>query len=58
MPDAPIGTAPDPEQVRQQTKRGCLIYFGLAVMLMVLALAAILFFAYGDRPLLFMEPER
>lgn len=45
--------APDPEGAQRATKRGCLLYAALALVLFFAVLAAIYFWRYRDRPLLF-----
>ena len=44
---------PDPEGARRATKRGCLLYAALALVLFFAVLLAIYFWRYRDRPLLF-----
>jgi len=47
--------SPDPAATQQEVKRGCLLWLIAGFVLLAAILAAIYFFAYGDRPLLFME---
>lgn len=46
---------PDPANAAQQAKRGCLISLAVALVIFFAAIFAIFFFAYGDRPWLFMD---
>jgi len=46
-------TAVDPTAVRNDTRRGCFLYFAAALLALGLALAAVYYFFYRDRSLLF-----
>lgn len=54
-PPATDAYSPDPAATQQEVKRGCLLWLVAGFVLFAAILAAIYFFAYGDRPLLFME---
>lgn len=44
---------PDPRSAALNARRGCFTFFALALLLLGLALAAVYFIGYRDRPLLF-----
>lgn len=46
---------PDPVNAARQAKKGCLLYLVAALVIFFAAIFAIFFFAYGDRPWLFMD---
>lgn len=46
---------PDPVNAARQAKKGCLLYLAVALVIFFAAIFAIFFFAYGDRPWLFMD---
>lgn len=48
---------PDPAGAIAQARRGCFLYFALALVLLGAALAAFFYLQYRDRPLLFMEKD-
>jgi hypothetical protein len=48
---------PDSRSIAQSTRRGCIIAAIGGFLLFVAVMAAVLFFAYGDRPLLLMERD-
>jgi len=47
----------DPDDVHVDTRRGCFLYTGIALIIFVLVLAVIYFVGYRDRPVLFV-PEK
>lgn len=46
---------PDPVNAARQAKKGCLLYLAVALVIFFAAILAIFYFAYGDRPWLFMD---
>ncbi len=48
---------PDPAGTRQQVKRGCFLYFFIALALLSAALFTLLYVRYRDRPMLFMAKD-
>ncbi len=46
---------PDPVNAARQAKKGCLLYLVVALVIFFTAIFAIFYFAYGDRPWLFMD---
>lgn len=52
---APEAYAPDPTATQQEVKRGCLLWLVAGLLVLGAIFAAIYFYAYRDRPLLFME---
>jgi hypothetical protein len=55
IPDA---FTPDPVATGQEVRRGCLLWAVAVVLVIGAALAAVFIFAYGDRPLFFMDRDR
>ncbi|MBP6506943.1 MAG: hypothetical protein KA257_05205 [Opitutaceae bacterium] len=49
---------PDPVGTQRQVKRGCFIYFCIALVLLGAALFAAFSLLYPDRPMLFMEKDQ
>jgi len=56
-PDLPELGQPDPANAARQAKKGCLLYLVVALVVFFATIFAIFFFAYGDRPWLFMERD-
>lgn len=46
---------PDPVNAARQAKKGCLLYLAVALVIFSAVILGIFYFAYGDRPWLFME---
>ncbi len=46
---------PDPVNAARQAKKGCLLYLVVGLAVFFAAIFAIFFFAYGDRPWLFVD---
>ncbi len=53
LPDFPDYQA-DPARLQSSTRRGCLLYTALGLLLLLVAALAIYFLAYRDHPLLFI----
>ncbi len=49
---------PDPIATSQEVRRGCLLWAVAVALILGAVLAAVLFFAYGDRPLFFMDRDQ
>ena len=47
----------DPDNVQGDTKRGCLLYSALALVIFALVLAAIYYLGYRDHPVLFVPDK-
>lgn len=48
---------PDRHSIAQSTRRGCIVAAIAGFLVLAAVFAAVLFFAYGDRPLLLMERD-
>lgn len=55
VPVAGNDYTPDPIATGQEVRRGCLLWAVAVAVVLGAALIAVFFFAYGDRPLFFME---
>jgi len=47
----------DPKSIQNDARRGCLLYTAIAFVVLAAVLVAIYFFAYRDRPLLFISDK-
>lgn len=56
-PAIPDAYTPDPVTTSQEVRRGCLLWAIAVALIFGAVLAAVFFFAYGDRPLFFMDRD-
>jgi hypothetical protein len=53
--EASVTPQPDPIGAATSARRGCFLFFSIGIALFMLALVAIYFLKYRDRPLIFVE---
>jgi len=57
-PAIPDAYTPDPVTTSQEVRRGCLLWAVAVGLLLAAVILAVFFFAYGDRPLFFMDRDQ